>query len=316
MTDITYKIHHFGLLCADTRKSRQFYQDVMKLDVLAEFYQEGHYDLTFLSSGSSLLLELVGAPFSAGEEAFIAKRGHALHHIALETADVDAAFAELTDDGLEVAWEPDDFEFVRHCGVYDLNGNVVEILQERDPLPKVTRFGGVEYQIHHPCLLSESWQETLAFYAKHFGFMSPFQYIYEHGGAFVYLVDPFFDPGSHYAMIEIIGKPYEEAREFEFAKKYGAGMDHAGFLVQDVDLAYRNALERGTGEFLPPYSDYGTAMCWIQDADGNDLELMLPLPVAELQRAFNSRIPYRPGYEDGGLLSQPTGKRSPKNNEL
>ena len=189
---------------------------------------------------------------------------------------------------------------MRHCAVYDLNGNVVEILQELEPLPKVTQFGNVEYQIHHPCLLSESWQETIAFYERHFGFMSPFQYIYKHGGAFVYLIDPFFDPDSHYAMLEIIGKPYEEVREFEFAEKYGTGMDHAGFLVQDVDTAYRNALARGSGDFLPPYADYGTAMCWIQDADGNDLELMLPLPVDKLQTAFKSGTPYRPAYDEGG----------------
>ena len=297
MTEILYKIHHFGMLCADTAVAKTFYKNVLKLDELATFYKEGEYDLTFLASGSSLLLELVGAPFSSGEEAFIAKRGHALHHIALETADVDAAFAELTANGLAVAWEPDDFEFVRHCGVYDLNGNVVEILQELEPLPSVTQLGGVEYQIHHPCLLSESWQETIAFYERHFGFRSPYQYIYEHGGAFVYLVDPFFDPDSHYAMIEVIGKPYEEAREFEFAARYGTGMDHVGFFVQDVDAAYKNALSRGTGEFLPPYAGYGTEMCWIQDADGNDLELMLPLPVAELRKAFASGVAYQANRE-------------------
>ena len=214
--------------------------DVLGFDELAHFHQAGGFDLTFMSGGSSLLLELVGEPFSAGEQAFIEKRGHALHHIALQTPDVDAAFAELTSKGLKVAWEPDDFEFVRHCAVLDNNGNVVEILQELEPLPPVSNLNNVEFQLHHPCLLSESWQETIAFYAEHFGFMSPFQYIYEHGGAFVYLVDPFFDPQAHYAMIEIIGKPFEEAREFEFEKKFGYGMDHAGILVPNVKRAYQN----------------------------------------------------------------------------
>ena len=293
MTQIAYKIHHFGLLCADTASSARFYQDVLRLNEVARFYKAGAYDLTFLSGGSSLLLELVGAPFSAGEQAFIERRGHALHHIALETADVDAAFAQLTANGLQVAWEPDNFEFVRHCGVFDLNGILVEILQELEPLPKIER-KSAEYQINHPCMLVENWQETIAFYAKHFGMMSPFQYIYEHGGAFVYLVDPAFDPDSHYAMLEVIGKQYEEAREFEFAAKYGAGIDHAGFIVQDVEAAYRHALARGTGEFLPPYADYGTAMCWIQDVDGNDLELMLPLPVEKLRAAFERGVPFRP----------------------
>ena len=290
----TYKLHHFGLLCKDTTASARFYREVLRLDQIARFYKEGAYDLTFLASGSDLLVELVGEPLSAGEQAFIERRGHALHHIAFATEDVDTAFAELTASGLQVAWEPDNFEFVRHCGVLDLNGNLVEILQELEPLPRVELKDAVEYQVNHPCMLVESWQETIAFYVKHFGMMSPFQYIYKHGGAFVYLVDPFFDTGSHYAMIEVIGKQYEEAREFEFAAKYGSGFDHAGFIVQDVDAAYRQALARGTGEFLPPYADYGTAMCWIQDPDGNDLELMLPLPVDKLRQAFESGEAFRP----------------------
>ena len=66
--------------------------------------------------------------------------------------------------------------------------------------------------------------------------------------------------------------------------------------MQDVDVAYRNALARGTGAFLPPYADYGTAMCWIQDADGNDLELMLPLPVDRLREAFRNGVAFRPAY--------------------
>ena len=35
-------------------------------------------------------------------------------------------------------------------------------------------------------------------------------------------------------------------------------------------------------------------MCWIQDADNSDLELMLPVPADKLQKAFESRVPFRP----------------------
>ena len=112
MTSITYKLHHFGLLCADTTASARFYRDVLRLDELARFYKEGAYDLTFLSGGSSLLLELVGAPFSAGEQAFIERRGHALHHIAFETADL-------------VEWTAQN---VAPNMVYHTNGGVLEYL--------------------------------------------------------------------------------------------------------------------------------------------------------------------------------------------
>ena len=51
---------------------------------------------------------------------------------------------------------------------------------------------------------------------------------------------------------------------------------------------------RSANKSIPPYADYGTEMCWIQDPDGNDLELMLPLPIDKLRQAFASGEPYRP----------------------
>lgn len=290
----TYRLHHIGLLCEDPNDSARFYNDVLQLETLARYASPDEFDLTFLAGGSDLLIELVGAPFSDGENAFLRQRGHALHHIAFETADVDLAFAQLTKSGLKVAWEPDTFEFVRHCAVFDNSGIVVEILQEMEPLPAVKPMASSPFRVHHASMLTRSWQETCAFYAEHFGMASPFQYVYDHGGAFAYLTDPIFDPISHNVMLEVIGPPYEEAREFAFAEAYGAGLDHLGLLVPDVSTAYQALTAKLSGKGIPPYSGYGTEMFWGKDRDGNDLEFMHPLPVDRLQEALASGKPYRP----------------------
>ncbi len=58
---------------------------------------------------------------------------------------------------------------------------------------------------------------------------------------------------------------------------------------------YQLALERGLPDLREPYQDYGIEeMCWVKDADGNDLELMLAVPREKLRAAFVSGNPYRP----------------------
>lgn len=291
---IQYKLHHIGLVCADTASSTRFYRDVLGHEVTARFFNRDEYDLTFLGSGSELLIELIGEPFGGGEQAFFEQHGGGIHHIALEVADVDAAFADLSAKELRVAWEPEDFLFVRHCGVYDDCGLVVEILQELQPLARPTMNQKVDYLLHHFDIFSDDWRRTKAFYAQHFGFTSVFEYIYREGGAFIYLADPFFDAKTRQAMIEVIGPPYVEPREFLFCKEFGTGMDHIGYVVEDVGVAYQSALARGSNDMQAPYQEYGTEMCWVQDADGNDLELMKAVPKAALQKAFETETPYRP----------------------
>ena len=292
-----YRIHHLGVLCDDLEASALFYEQVLGHERIASFSSAGEYDFCFLGSGSELLLELIGQPFSAREAAYVAERGPSFHHLAFSVADAEASFAELSAAGLQVAWEPEDFLFVRHFGVFDDSGILIEILEEKESLPKPASAGQpVDFLLHHFDIFSRDWERTRAFYGKHFGFKSVFEYIYEGGGAFMYLADPDFDPDRRQAMIEVIGPPYVEDREFVFSDHFGTGMDHIGYVVINVPAAYQKALARGTREFVKPYLDYGTEMCWIQDADGNDLELMLPVSKDRIAEAFRSGNPYRPAF--------------------
>lgn len=289
-----YKFHHIGVLCADTQASVAFYRDVLGHQVTDRFYRQDEVDLTFVGNGSDVWVELIGAPFGGGEKTFVAERGYGIQHIAFSVPDVDAAFAQLVADGVRVAWEPEDVLFVRHCGVYDDCGNVIEILQERELLTRPQLGHSVPYQLHHPSIFSDNWQRTQRFYEQHFGFTCVFQYIYDHGGAFIYLADSCFGKGAHDVLIEVIGPPYQEAREFAFAKRFGIGFDHIGYVVRDVETAYRHVANSTVSASLPPYSDYQTMMAWVEDADSIDLELMLPLDNSRLHEALASKVPYRP----------------------
>ena len=81
-------------------------------------------------------------------------------------------------------------------------------------------------------------------------------------------------------------------------KNFGTGIDHIGYVVKDVPAAYQMTLARGSDNMREPYQEYGTEMCWVQDADGNDLELMLPVSKERLQQAFETGEPYRPRNQD------------------
>ncbi|MEM7336344.1 MAG: VOC family protein [Chloroflexota bacterium] len=291
---IKYKLHHIGILCNDTTAVSNFYIDILNHELCARFYNRGEFDLTFLGSGSELYLELVGRPFSDREQAYFDERGAGFHHLAFQVEDADAAFAELQAKGLKVAWEPDDFLFVRHFGVFDDNGLLIEVLEEKEPLAKPQKTEAVDFLLHHFDIFSDDWRRTKQFYADTFGLQSVFEYIYDEGGAFIYLADSFFDADSRQAMIEVIGPPYKEPREFDFSKRFGTGLDHIGYVVADVQTAYQFALARGSTAFVKPYVNYGTEMCWIQDANGSDLEIMLPVSKQKLQEAFESKRPYQP----------------------
>lgn len=295
---INYKLHHLGILCDDVAAMTHFYTAVLQHEITARYYYRGAYDLTFLGSGSELLLELVGRPFSQGEQTHFDKHGAGFHHLAFQVEDADAAFADLQSKGLRVAWEPDDFLFVRHFGVYDNNGIVIEILEEKEPLARPQGKAPAPFKLHHFDIFSRDWRQTKQFYAENFGFRSVFEYIYESKGAFIYLADPFFDSEHRQLLLEVIGPPYEEPRELEFANRHGAGLDHVGYEVQDVGQAYRMGVEQGAKEFVRPYRAYDSEMGWLQDPNGGDLELMLPLLKEALQVAFLDKRPYQPAHQE------------------
>lgn len=289
-----YKIHHLGILCDDLAANVDFYTHVLGHQICAKV-ESAERNSVWVGSGSSLFLELIGAPFTPAEQAWHAQRGAGFHHLAFEVENLDASWKQLIEAGLDPIHPPSSGPHGRSFMVWDDSRVPVEVVQGYTSIqPANVGPQPAEFLLHHFDIFSDNWQRTKAFYAQHFGFRSVFEYIYDHGGAFIYLADSYFDAGSRQAMIEVIGPSYEETREFEFSEKFGTGMDHIGYVVQDVKQAHQIALERGSADFVQPYADYGTEMCWVQDANGADLELMLPVNAKALQKAFKTGIPFRP----------------------
>ncbi|MGI8856640.1 MAG: VOC family protein [Thermomicrobiales bacterium] len=127
MGDTGFRIvgtHHIALSTARFARLREFYTETLGLPVLGGFPAE---HILFLDAGTTAIElteeNVVDAPVGA--------RGWA--HIALEVADVDAAYDTLAARGVPFHILPEDYPpaapAVRIAFCTDPDGNVIELLQ-------------------------------------------------------------------------------------------------------------------------------------------------------------------------------------------
>lgn len=116
--------HHIALATAHFARLRDFYTETLGLPVLGGFSEQR---ILFLDAGTTAieLIEenVMDGPVGAGGWA----------HIALEVADVDAAYAALSARGVPFSIPPEDYPpgapAVRIAFCKDPDGNVIELLQ-------------------------------------------------------------------------------------------------------------------------------------------------------------------------------------------
>ncbi len=101
------RVHHIGIAVADLPAALDFYIDALGLNEPQHRETIGAQKIiaTFIPIGSDdCEFELLEP--TRGEEGpvqkFLAKRGPGLHHICLETDDIEATLAELKAKGLEL----------------------------------------------------------------------------------------------------------------------------------------------------------------------------------------------------------------------
>lgn len=139
MSDHGFRIvgtHHIALSTAHFARLREFYTETLGLPVLGGFPAE---HILFLDAGTTAIEladeNVVDVPVGA--------RGWA--HLALEVADVDAAYAVLSARGVPFSAPPEDFPrdapAVRIAFCTDPDGNVIELLQ-----PLGSRYPAVAYR--------------------------------------------------------------------------------------------------------------------------------------------------------------------------
>jgi methylmalonyl-CoA/ethylmalonyl-CoA epimerase len=95
------RIHHVGIVVKRLAEAYEFYRDVLGLPLVheAEVAEQG-VRAALLAAGESEveLLEPLGPDTPVGR--FLARRGEGLHHVCFETADVEAALADLDRRGV------------------------------------------------------------------------------------------------------------------------------------------------------------------------------------------------------------------------
>lgn len=277
-----YKLHHFALLCEDFEESLAFYRDVLGNTVTSRWQNQGYFNVAFVGNGGDGTIELIGKPFAFQEQEHIDAHRNSIHHISFLVEDVDAAFTELKGQGVKVAWEPQDVYPVRQCGFYDVDGLVFEVFSYPSEMPLATpdvikQLEPTDIMLHHISILTPDLRRSQKFYEEKLGFSTVYEYL-ENDGGFIFLINPGYSHETNSLMLEIIGPPDLEAREVVMLERHGACYDHFGYVAGDVEKAWKLSLTRGAKEMAAPVEDYGVQMAWVNDADGNDVEIMSPIP--------------------------------------
>ena len=122
-------IHHVALICSDYSRSKQFYTEILRLQVLAEHYREARQSWKLdlqLPDGSQLeLFSFVGAPPRPSRP-----EAQGLRHLAFAVTDLTAWLAYLQQQG--VATEPvriDEYTGKRFTFFQDPDGLPLELYQ-------------------------------------------------------------------------------------------------------------------------------------------------------------------------------------------
>lgn len=116
--------HHIALLTANFDRLFRFYVDTLGLPVVGSF---AGYRIVFIAVGS-VTIEL-----EEDLEADEGRAGRGWQHLALEVADVDAAYADLTARGVPFDQPPANFPDyaprARNAFFRDPDGNALELFQ-------------------------------------------------------------------------------------------------------------------------------------------------------------------------------------------
>jgi len=286
---VSFRFHHFGLACADPEQASRWYASSLATSSSG----------AFVGRGSDVMIELVGPPFQPYGPHHVERPGATANHLGFVVEDLDLAFEQLRSE--RVAWEPTDVHGVRHFGILDPHGVLLEFLcssiDTRVTAPEPT--GAV--RLHHISLLTPDLRATERFFAERLGMRTVIEHT-ENDGGFLFMIDEHFDYARHNFMLEVIGPPRArvehatallEPREHEILSKHGSCLDHFCFVADDVPAAHAELVARGAPSEASPYRDYGSWIAWLKDPSGNDIELMSPIPESVIEFALESDEPFQ-----------------------
>ena len=90
------RINHIAIVVNDLDEAIHTYQDMLGLTVSKRlFMPDQEVEVAFLPAGESAIELISPVNETSGVARYLAKRGEGLHHICLETPDVEESLAEL-----------------------------------------------------------------------------------------------------------------------------------------------------------------------------------------------------------------------------
>ncbi|MBM7690836.1 glyoxylase I family protein [Peribacillus deserti] len=94
------KIHHIAIICSDYKRSKNFYVNILGLEVLKETYREerNSYKLD-LMAGGEYQIELFSFPDSPERLSYPEAQG--LRHLAFEVDHIEEAVSELDANSIQ-----------------------------------------------------------------------------------------------------------------------------------------------------------------------------------------------------------------------
>ena len=128
-----HKIHHLAIAVKDLEEALRFYHDTLGLPVHEQAVREDQgVKAALLTIGESdiELLEPLGPDTPVGR--FLERRGEGIHHICLQTDDIDKELADLKAKGVElIDQEPRQGLVGRICFLHprSTKGVLVELAQ-------------------------------------------------------------------------------------------------------------------------------------------------------------------------------------------
>jgi catechol 2,3-dioxygenase-like lactoylglutathione lyase family enzyme len=141
------RVHHVGVFVNDLERALAFYRDALGLPVV---YQQPR--MAMLSSGENHV-ELIEPPADAPVRSRPVEEWEGTHHLALETADVAGALAELAGKGAPLrSPEPRDlphyrFAFLAPEAFEGVNLELVETTRPYDPVPPHPHLLGFDHVV-------------------------------------------------------------------------------------------------------------------------------------------------------------------------
>ncbi|MGL5381242.1 SMU1112c/YaeR family gloxylase I-like metalloprotein [Clostridium sp.] len=122
-------IHHVAIIASDYIRSKEFYVDILGLEIIREVYREERNSYKLDLKLGNNQIELFSFPNPP--KRLTRPEGCGLRHLALSVEDIDDAVKELKDNGIEVEdIRIDEFTNKRFTFFQDPDGLPLELYEE------------------------------------------------------------------------------------------------------------------------------------------------------------------------------------------